>query len=156
MSIQIGILPEHAEQTANALQKLLADEVLLYIKTRNYHWNIEGPGFFYLHTFYQEQYEQLDEIMDNVAERIRSIGHYTTARMSDFLQLTQLSEGDYTTNETEQLKNLLMDHEQVIRFIRGLIQRFQDDYKDAGSADFITGVMESHEKMAWMIRSHLK
>jgi starvation-inducible DNA-binding protein len=156
MKANIGITPENLQNVATELNKILSDEVVLYIKTRNYHWNVEGESFMEMHKFYQSQYEELDEIMDDVAERIRFIGHYSEARLVDYLKLTHLSEPQYTTDRKEQLRNLLMDHEAVIMNLRGLITTLGEKYNDLGSADFVTGLMEKHEKMAWMIRSYLK
>jgi starvation-inducible DNA-binding protein len=156
MKATIGITPENSQKVALELNKILADEVILYIKTRNYHWNVEGESFMEMHKFYESQYEELDEVMDDVAERIRSIGHYSEARLVDYLKITHLSEPQYTTDLKDQLRNLLIDHEAVIMNIRGLVATFNDDYKDFGSGDFITGLMKKHEKMAWMIRSYLK
>lgn len=156
MHPQIGISDSNRQSVALALNKVLADEVVLYQKTRNYHWNIEGPSFLELHRFYEEQYKALEEIIDEVAERIRSLGHYAEGRLGDFLKLTNLLEQDYSTDRKVQMTNLLNDHETVIREFRGQVDKFNNDYQDAGSADFITGLMEQHEKMAWMLRSYLK
>ena len=128
----------------------------MYTKTRNYHWNVEGGSFIELHKLYEGQYEQLDEIMDDVAERIRQLGHYAEAQLKDFVQLTRLGEEGYTTDQKKQLQNLLADHESIIRNLRKNIDVFTDKYKDAGTADFVTGLMEKHEKTAWFIRSYLK
>ena len=139
------------------LEKLLADEFVLYTKTRNAHWNVEGPDFHSMHTFFESQYEQLDEIMDNVAERIRSIGHYAPATLKEFLSLTHLTERKATKNNSEgYIMDLLEDHKSIANFIKGNITPFADKYKDYGSSDFITGLLETHEKMAWMLKSHLK
>lgn len=156
MTTNIGISEKNRQATALELNKVLANEFVLYAKTRNYHWNIEGPNFMELHKFYESQYEQLDDIMDDVAERVRSIGHYAEARLKDYLKLASLTENDYTPNQKKQLSNLLSDHETIIQQLRKLITDFADKYKDAGSSDFVTGLMEQHEKMAWFIRSYLK
>jgi starvation-inducible DNA-binding protein len=156
MKINIGITDKNLQAVANELQKLLADEFVLYTKTRNYHWNIEGPNFMELHKIYETQYEQLDEIMDQVAERIRQIGHYAEGQLKDFIKLTRLGEDGYVTDQKTQLRNLLEDHESVIRHLRKNIDDFGDKYKDAGTADFVTGIMKEHEKFAWFIRSYLK
>jgi starvation-inducible DNA-binding protein len=138
------------------LTKLLADEFLLYTKTRNAHWNIEGKDFHSVHIFFESQYEQLDEVMDNVAERIRQLGHYATATLKEFLSLTHLTEKLGGKNNSQGfIKELLADHEGIIIFLRENVNRFADDFKDAGTSDFITGLMEQHEKMVWMLRSHL-
>lgn len=155
MKANIGVSDEHLKQIALELNKVLADEVVLYTKTRNYHWNIESPSFMEMHKFYEEQYEELAQFGDDVAEKIRTLGHYAEGRMSDFLKLTNLLEGDYTNDQKKQLKNLLDDHETVVRNLRRLIDEFDEKYKDKGSSDFVTGLMQKHEKMAWMIRSYL-
>lgn len=157
MNTSIGIKEENRKAVATQLSKLLADEFVLYTKTRNAHWNIEGPDFHAMHLFFESQYNQLDEIMDSVAERIRAIGHYAPATLKSFLQLTHLSElGERNNTSMDFMKELLNDHESIIEFIRSNINPFANDYGDAGTSDFITGLMEEHEKMAWMLRSHWK
>jgi starvation-inducible DNA-binding protein len=157
MKTQIGIKPEDSVLIADSLNKLLSDEHVLYIKTRNAHWNVVGPDFASLHKFFEAQYDELDEIIDQVAERIRAIGHYTVGTMEDFLKLTQLNENSRENNDSLSLiKDLLEDHESVIIGLRENIKRFADEWYDLGSSDFITGIMEKHEKMAWMLRSHLQ
>src|ERR1035437_1586628 len=153
MKTQIGIKPENSVQVADALNKLLSDEHVLYIKTRNAHWNVEGPDFASVHKFFEGQYAELEEIIDNIAERIRSIGHYAEGTMEDYLKLTQLNEKSIEGNDSlVYIKELLSDHEAVIIELRENITRFSDKFQDLGSSDFITGVMETHEKMAWMLR----
>jgi starvation-inducible DNA-binding protein len=156
MKANIGITEKNKQAIASALNVLLADEHILYTKTRNYHWNYEGDNFMEMHKFYEGQYDELEEIIDEVAERIRMLGHYPEGRMKDFLKLTRLQEQNYTTVQTEQVKNLLADHESIIMSIRKVIDDVNETWKDAGTADFITGLMEQHEKMAWMLRSYLK
>src|SRR5271154_6668433 len=92
MNTTIGITDKNRKAVAAQLSRLLADEFILYTKTRNAHWNIEGKDFHSVHLFFEEQYEQLDEVMDSVAERIRQLGHYAPATLKEFLNLTQLSE----------------------------------------------------------------
>ena len=156
MKANIGLSDQNSEEVAKVLNKILADEYLLYTKTRNYHWNVEGDKFMQLHLFYETQYTQIDEFIDEVAERIRQIGHYAQGRLKDFIQQSQLVEQEYTSDQKTQLINLLDDHESLIRFLRLHIDVFTEKYKDAGNADYITGLMEKHEKMAWFLRSYLK
>ncbi|HSY09737.1 MAG TPA: DNA starvation/stationary phase protection protein [Candidatus Dormibacteraeota bacterium] len=156
MNTNIGIADKNRKAVTVELTKLLADEFLLYTKTRNAHWNIEGKDFHSVHIFFESQYEQLDEAMDNVAERIRQLGHYAPATLKEFLSLTHLTEKLGGENNSQGfIKELLADHESIIIFLRENVNRFADDFKDAGTSDFITGLMEQHEKMAWMLRSHL-
>jgi starvation-inducible DNA-binding protein len=157
MKTNIGIKEEDRKAVADQLAKLLADEFVLYTKTRNAHWNIEGPDFHAMHIFFESQYEQLDEVMDSVAERIRKIGHYAPGTLTQLLQLTHLTEKNDSKNDSPGfLKELLEDHESIIEFIRGNINTIADKYNDAGTSDFITGLMETHEGMAWMIRAHFR
>ncbi|HTN39287.1 MAG TPA: DNA starvation/stationary phase protection protein [Arachidicoccus sp.] len=154
-SVEIGISPGNAQAVANKLQQLLADEQILYAKTRNYHWNVEGPNFMEMHKFYEGLYGELEEVIDQVAERIRKIGHYAQGRLQDFLKQANLLEGEYTNDQNEQLNNLLTDHETVIRYLRTYIDDFDEKYKDAGSSDFVTGLLKQHEQWAWFIRSYV-
>jgi starvation-inducible DNA-binding protein len=157
MKTNIGITEENRSAVAAALGKLLADEFILYTKTRNAHWNIEGPDFHSMHLFFESQYEQLDEIMDSVAERMRKIGHYAPATLTQFLALTHLTEQSDRKNDSMGfLKELLEDHESIIEFLRGNITPFAEKFHDLGTSDFITGLMETHEGMAWFIRSHFR
>ena len=157
MTTNIGIKEENAAAVSSGLSTILADEFVLYTKTRNAHWNVEGPDFHTKHLFFESQYEQLDELMDNVAERIRSIGHYAPATLKSYLQLTHLTEMAREINDSHGfIKELLEDHERIIMNLRSKVNLFANDYHDLGSSDFITGLMETHEKMAWMLRVHLK
>ncbi len=92
MNPGIGITKDNLSIVAHLLNGFLADEFLLYLKTRNAHWNVEGPDFHEKHKFFEEQHEQLDKIMDDVAERIRMLGHYTPATVKSYLELTHLTE----------------------------------------------------------------
>ena len=156
MKTNIGISDSNTEAVAFQLNKLLANEFVLYTKTRNYHWNIGGMNFFELHKLFEGQYEQLQVILDDIAERIRAIGHYSEARLVDILKLTDLLEPEYTVEPKEQLSNLVNDHETIIRILRTLITEFADTYKDLGSSDYVTGLLREHEKMSWMLRAFLK
>lgn len=157
MNPSIGITPANLKAVTTELCKLLADEFVLYTKTRNAHWNVEGPDFHTMHIFFEQQYEALDDTMDSVAERIRQLGHYSPATLQGFLSLTHLTEESRERNDSMGfIRELLADHENIIVFIRENINRFGEKYGDLGTADFITGLMEEHEKMAWMLRAHLK
>ncbi|SOD92109.1 Dps family protein [Spirosoma fluviale] len=157
MKTSIGISPENREVVAHELAKLLADEFVLYTKTLNAHWNLEGIDFHSVHVYFEDLYNESAEFVDAVAERIRQLGHYAPATLKNFLQLTHLTEQDEDGNDSRSLiKKLLADHESIIEFIRGTIDEFADAHKDAGTSDFVTGLMEKHEKTAWMLRAHLK
>lgn len=157
MKTEIGITDINRQAVATELAKILADETVLYIKTKNAHWNVESAGFYEKHKFFEIQFGQLDEMIDSIAERIRSIGHYAPASLKSYLALTHLTEAKSEANDSEGFtKELLADHESLIIILREHIKSFSDDFHDAGSGDFITGLMESHEKMAWFLRSNLE
>ena len=156
MKPKIGIADDMRKGVVELLSTVLADEYVLYTKTRNYHWNVEGLQFNDLHKFFEAQYEALDEFIDEVAERARSLGGRALGTLAVFSQRTRLKvEPKKTPDAKQMLANLLADHESVIRELRADLQTALDKYGDAGTSDFLTGLMEKHEKMAWMLRSYL-
>ena len=157
MKTEIGINDENRQKVADELSKLLADEVILYTKTRNAHWNVEGDDFYNMHTFFEEQYNQLNDVIDEIAERCRAIGHYAPASLKDYLALTHLTENTRLSNNSQGfIEELLTDHQQIIVILRENVNRFATHFHDVGSSDFITGLMKMHEKTAWMLRAHIK
>jgi starvation-inducible DNA-binding protein len=157
MNPAIGITPDNLSKVAQILNGILSDEFLLYLKTRNAHWNIEGSDFYNKHKFFEAQYEQLDGIVDDVAERIRTLGHYAVASLKTYLELTHLTEQSREPNDsTGFIRELLIDHEVVIVHLRENINLIANDLKDVGTSDFLTSLLETHEKMAWMLRAHLR
>ncbi|MRX67602.1 starvation-inducible DNA-binding protein [Flavobacterium resistens] len=156
MKANIGIKQESISKVVEVLIKILADEFVLYTKTKRAHWNVEGPDFYNKHLFFEQQYDAIDEIVDTVAERIRALGHYTPATLKDFLALTHLTEELKEKNDANGfIKELLLDHESIIIYLRENINSIANELQDAGTSDFITGLVENHEKMAWMLRAHL-
>ncbi len=153
----IGIHEKDRAAVASLLNKLLADEFLLYTKSLNFHWNIVGPHFPELHAFFKQVYEELFDICDDVAERIRALGFPAYGSLQEFSSNTRLN--DQTGNiipDYEMLQALLNDYESVIRTIRGDITNCSKNYNDEGTANFLTDLMEKHEKTAWMIRVSLE
>jgi starvation-inducible DNA-binding protein len=156
MKANIGISEQNKQSVADELSKILADEYVLSAKTKNAHWNIESKDFYEKHKLFESQYGQLDEIIDSVAERIRVLGHYAPGSLAAFLGLTRLTELNREKNDSQGfIHELVEDHEIIIMNLRENIEKFADKLHDAGSSDFITGLMENHEKMAWFLRSHL-
>lgn len=154
MKVNIGISEKNRREVTRILNRLLSDEYVLYTKTRNYHWNVTGQNFSELHKFFEEQYEALDDIIDEVAERARSLGGRSLGTLGEFLKETSLGESprDYP-NSRKVLANLLADHEMLIIRLRGDLEACVSKYGDMGTSDFLTGLMERHEKMAWMLRA---
>lgn len=156
MKPHVSLSEESRKAVAHVLNSLLGSEFTLYVKTRQFHWNVEGPNFYQLHKFFEEQYEALDEVIDEVAERVRALGEYSAGTMGEFLKHSTIEENKKAAlTDVEMLKQLVHDHEAVIRFIRENLT-LVDKYDDKGSEDFLIGLMESHEKTAWMLRSMAK
>ncbi|MDY0988294.1 DNA starvation/stationary phase protection protein [Flavobacterium sp. CFBP9031] len=156
MKTNIGIKQDNISKIVDVLTKILADEFVLYTKTKRAHWNVEGPDFYNKHLFFEQQYDAIDKIVDTVAERIRALGHYAPATLKDFLALTHLTEELKEKNDSNGfIKELLLDHESIIIYLRENINPIANELQDAGTSDFITGLVENHEKMAWMLRAHL-
>ncbi len=154
----IGISEENKQFVADNLNRLLANEYILYTKTRKFHWNVEGSHFRSLHTLFEEQYTELETTIDEVAERVRKLGHYALGSFKQFSAVADLVEhdGEEATDAKTMLIDLCDDHETIIRIIRNELIPIADKYKDAGTEDFLTGVMEQHETMAWMLRASAK
>jgi starvation-inducible DNA-binding protein len=154
MKTNIGISEKNRKEVSDILGKLLADEFVLYTKTLRAHWNLEGADFHTKHVFFEEHYDAIKIFTDSVAERIRKIGHYSPGTLKQFLDLTNLSEkyeGDNTSHDYTVA--LLKDHDSIIQYIRENLSKVGEDCKDVGSEDFLTGLMQEHEEMAWMLRA---
>jgi starvation-inducible DNA-binding protein len=156
VNIDISLADSQRKPVIDILNRLLADEVTLYVKTRNFHWNVEGADFSELHKFFEDQYEELDEIMDEVAERARALDGYASGSLGEFAAATRLKEvkGGRVAAK-EMVAQLLADHQAIIRNLRTEATEVGEKHGDAGTEDFLVGLMEQHEKMAWMLRSYL-
>ncbi len=156
-TINIGMTDTQRAGVVTILTHVLADQHLLYIKTRNYHWNVVGPLFYTLHEVFEAQYTQLATDIDNTAERIRSLGAPAIGTLTEFQRYTTLTESpeDYPDAIT-MITNLVMDHETMIRNLRGYQAACDEEYQDMGTNDFLIGLMQQHEAMAWMLRAFLQ
>ncbi len=154
VKVEIEIPKERIGGVSTILNGLLADEYVLYTKTRNYHWNVVGPQFNELHKFFETQYEALDKILDEVAERTRIVGERSFGSLSEFLKYTRLKEqSGERFDALRMMANLLVDHETIISTLRKDLVITAEDYEDAGTSNFLTDLLERHEKMAWMLKS---
>jgi starvation-inducible DNA-binding protein len=155
--INIGLTDEQRTGVIDLLNSDLADAYLLLVKTKKFHWDIVGPQFLTLHKLWEEHYNILTENIDACAERVRTLGGYPIGTMKGFLEVASLREhpGDVPM-ATGMVDLLVDDHEQVIRNLRGHIDQCSDEFGDQGTADFLTGLMEQHEQIAWMLRSFIE
>jgi len=152
----IGLDSREREGSIRAMNIALSNASLLTIKTKKFHWDVVGPQFMTLHKLWDEQYEALTDYVDEIAERIRMLGGYPIGTAQGFLKSSELKEypGE-VPNATEAVRHLLADHESIARSLRGSIELCDGQLRDAGTADFLTGMLQGHEKMAWMLRSFL-
>ncbi len=156
MKANIGISEKDRGQVVKILNGILADENVLNIKTRNYHWNVVGPRFNDLHKFFEAQYDAINAMIDEIAERARALDGISMGTMTEFIKTARLKERPGQIPDADgMIKNLLLDHESIISQLREDQEAVGDKYDDAGTCDFLTGLMEQHEKMAWMLRSFL-
>jgi starvation-inducible DNA-binding protein len=138
------------------LSQTLADENVLLMKLRNYHWNVAGPHFRQLHTLFEEQYSILAIRVDQVAERIRALGSHATGTMAEYLQRSTVREHPGSFPAAHQmLHDALADHESIIRSLAEPVTRQAQHALDVGTIDLLTNVIQDHEKMAWAIRATL-
>jgi starvation-inducible DNA-binding protein len=153
----LGLSAANTQGVASLLGRLLADEHVLYMRLRNYHWNVVGMAFGPLHALFQEQYEDLADDIDEIAERIRMLGPTVPGTLTEMLQLTSLAErpGDLP-DDRGMVAQLVTDHEAIIRHLRKDIRACDEQYDDMGTSDYLTGLMEKHEKLAWLLRAHLE
>lgn len=155
--LNIGLSEEQRQGVVELLNCDLSDAYLLLIKTKKYHWDVVGPQFRSLHKIWEEQYTALTENIDAIAERVRALGGYPVGTAAGFLKHASIKEhvGD-VPDASGMVANLVVDHEQIIRNFRDHVDSCSDDFHDEGTADFLTGLMEQHEEMAWMLRSFIE
>ena len=154
MKPNIDINDGDRKTVVEILNRLLSDEYVLLTKTRNFHWNVTGPQFNDLHKFFEGQYDELNEFVDEIAERARQLDGRAYGTLAEFAKASRLVEQPgVTPTANDMLKALLSDHESIIRTLRSEIGPVGDTHKDVGTQDFLTGLLEKHEKMAWMLRA---
>lgn len=154
MELNIGINAKQRGEIASGLSRLLADSYSLYLKTHNYHWNVTGPQFNSLHEMFETQYTELAPAVDEIAERIRSLGVRAPGSYSEFDKLTNIKEGSGEESAEEMVRQLVLGHEAVARTAREAFDA-ADKADDEPTADLLTQRMQVHEKTAWMLRSTL-
>lgn len=154
--IGIGLKKDASKQMINTMNVLLSDEHVLYTKTRNFHWNVTGIYFHMFHELFEQQYNEIKLLADEIAERTRKLGGFSIGSMRAFREHTRLEEAPDTQMSAEaMIADLLEDHEQIIRYLREDI-KLAEELDDEGTADLLVATLRSHESMAWMLRSSLK
>ena len=153
--IDIGIKAKDREKIAHGLSRVLADTYSLYLKTHNFHWNVEGPMFATLHLMFMDQYTELWNALDAVAERIRSLGYPAPGTGKEFSKLTSIQETEGYPAALDMVRLLVSGHEAVARTAREAFPA-AEKASDESTCDLLTQRLQVHEKTAWMLRSLLK
>ena len=136
----------------SVLEKALADTYALALKTQNYHWNVTGADFFQLHCMFEEQYGYLSGAVDELAERIRALGHLSPGGLKAFQSLTQIEDGDGSSSPIDMVKDLAKDHETVSSLLKEGVAAAEEN-GDVSTADMLTGRLTVHQKAAWMLNA---
>jgi starvation-inducible DNA-binding protein len=150
--VYTGIKRQDRKKLALGLSRALAETYVLYAKTQGFHWNVVGPLFYGLHKLTEEQYENLADAVDELAERIRALGYPTPATLGEFIALSAIKESPGIANAEEAIRQLNGDHEAICRTFRDTAQ-IADEFNDQATADMLTDRLKAHEQMAWMLRS---
>jgi starvation-inducible DNA-binding protein len=153
--IDIGIPANQRQEIAEGLGRLLADSYVLYLKTHGFHWNVTGPMFNTLHQMFMGQYTELWNALDEIAERIRALGHPAPMGGRRYIELSSIEETHQAPEAMAMVAELMRGHEAVARTARGLFP-LVDAAGDEPSADLLTQRLQIHEKTAWMLRSLLE
>lgn len=154
MQINTGIPAEDRQAIAGGLSHLLADTYTLYLKTHSFHWNVTGPMFQTLHTMFEQEYTELWAALDEIAERIRSLGEPAPGSYAAFVKLTSIEEEEGVPDAKQMIGQLVAGHEAVAKTARSIFPTAESG-SDEVTADLLTQRMTVHEKTAWMLRSLL-
>lgn len=155
MHMDTGIGTEDRAKIVESLSTVLADAYMLYLKTHNFHWNVTGPMFSALHVMFEEQYTEQWNALDEIAERIRALGHFAPATYKRYAELSSIKEEPEVLSAKDMIRQLVDGNETLIRTLRAGV-KVADELDDYPSADMLTTRMEVHEKNAWMLRSFLE
>ena len=152
--IDIGISEKDRAAVAHELSKMLADSYTLYLTTHNFHWNVTGPLFNTLHQMFMTQYTEEWQALDEIAERIRALGHFAPGSYAQYVELASIQAPEDVPNADEMVRILVSGNEAVAKTARAALKR-ADAANDAPTVDLLTRRLDIHEKNAWMLRSLL-
>jgi len=155
MKINVGIDETARKKITDGLARLLADSYMVYLKTHNYHWNVTGELFHSLHEQFEDQYTELAEAIDEIAERIRALGYQAPGSFREFSGIASIEEDSDRPEALEMVRRLAEDNETILRTCREALGPCQEA-GDEATIDLITHRLKVHSKVAWMLRSHLE
>jgi starvation-inducible DNA-binding protein len=155
MIMDIGLAKKDRKLVSDALSRVLADTFILYMKAHSFHWNVTGLNFKPLHEFFEEIYKGLIEDGDEIAERIRSLGHFAPASFSEFTRLTAIKDETTIPESVDMIRQLTLDLELLIRRMKEVVE-VAESVDDMATGDLMIQQVREHTKTAWMLRSHLE
>ena len=153
MDTKLGIPQKEMKSNIKNLTVVLASEMVLYVKTRKFHWNVSGNSFMEMHKLFEAQYNELELIIDEVAERIGKLGDKAIGTMQEFNDHSVLKESTKYEEKEAMIKELLEDYRTLISKIRAFIKETEET-DDFGTADFLTAIIQKHEEQAWILRRY--
>ena len=156
MKTDIGIKEKNLDSNIKHLTIVLSNAMVLYVKTRKFHWNVTGPSFMEYHELFENQYNSLEKAIDEIAERISKLGGKPIGSMNEFVKHATLKESNSNPESMDMVSELLRDHETVSKELREMISVVEDDTDDMGTADFLTALLLQHETEAWKLRKYTK
>lgn len=157
IKVNDGLSAQQQAGVIDLLRSALADQHVLYMRMRNYHWNVTSPQFQTLHALIENQYDQIAAAIDETAERIRQYGAFAPGTLQEMLQLARLNEEPgIVPTAREMVANLVADHEAIIRQLREDTKTAGDQFGDISVEDYFTRLTQDHQKMAWLLRAHLE
>jgi len=152
----MGLTDEQRQGIAQMLSVTLANQHMLYMKLRKYHWNVTGPQFRSLHKIFEDMYDDLAEKIDETAEKIRSYGELAPGTFAEFMDMADIIEEPGENPHARQMvADLVADQETMIRRLYEQIEEADDEYDEAASEDFLIALLQMHQEQAWMLRSFL-
>ena len=154
MAVDIGVDKKDRAASIEALRKVLADTYALYFKTHGYHWNVTGPRFKALHELFMEQYTELWQALDDIAERIRTLGEFAPASSEEISSHATIKPDNGVPDAEDMISNLVRGHETLAQVAKDGV-RVAEEGDDAVTADLLTQRAAASEKTAWMLRSSL-
>lgn len=140
------------KKVAEALKKALADSFILYFKTHSFHWNVTGPHFKSLHDLFEEQYTEIWEATDEIAERIRTMGEYAPNNFAELQDITSLTPSGQTPDADSMVQILAEDNRAIVKTLTNTLQAAEEQ-NDEATVDLMVGRIHAHEKAAWMLES---
>ena len=149
-------LSEHdAKKVATGLAQVQSDTFMLYLKTHGFHWNVEGPNFHELHILLETQYTEMWNALDELAERIRAVGHYAPGSNTEMMKMSNISEEKGVPTAQNMLRQLIEDQETICVRIKE-VHDMTDELEDSATTSMLENRLVAHESMAWMLRAQAK